>query len=104
MSCECAVTREEVVHTAGLIRAIRRECAMIVVEQHLEFVAALSSRVLVIQKGAIFKEPEAATLGESARPPLSTKSLDWASRRSRSHWTSNKGRGSWPSHYPRPPR
>lgn len=43
-----------------------RGVTLVVVEQHLEFVAALSSRVLVIQKGAILKELAAADLGEAA--------------------------------------
>jgi urea ABC transporter ATP-binding protein UrtE len=42
-----------------------RGVTLVVVEQHLEFVAALSSRVLVIQKGAILKELAAADLGEA---------------------------------------
>jgi branched-chain amino acid transport system ATP-binding protein len=47
------------------LRAVRG-VTLVVVEQHLEFVAALSSRVLVIQKGAILKELAAADLGEAA--------------------------------------
>ncbi|HEX7006400.1 MAG TPA: ATP-binding cassette domain-containing protein [Alphaproteobacteria bacterium] len=42
-----------------------RGVTLVVVEQHLEFVAALSSRVLVIQKGAILKELAAADLAEA---------------------------------------
>ena len=53
---------------AELLTGLRaaRGVTLVVVEQHLEFVAALSSRVLVIQKGAILKELAAADLGEAA--------------------------------------
>jgi len=59
-----------------------RGLTMVLVEQHLEFVATLSDRVLVLQKGAIVQEIDASRLadanvvheiigiGADARPPL----------------------------------
>jgi ABC-type branched-subunit amino acid transport system ATPase component len=38
---------------------------MVLVEQHLEFVAALSDRVLVLQKGAIVQELDASRLADA---------------------------------------
>jgi branched-chain amino acid transport system ATP-binding protein len=56
---------EAIAETLTRLRATRG-VTLVVVEQHLEFVAALSSRVLVIQKGAILKELAAADLGAAA--------------------------------------
>jgi len=56
---------EAIAETLSRLRATRG-VTLVVVEQHLEFVAALSSRVLVLQKGAILKELAASELGEAA--------------------------------------
>jgi branched-chain amino acid transport system ATP-binding protein len=56
---------EAIAETLTRLRATRG-VTLVVVEQHLEFVAALSSRVLVIQKGAILKELAAADLSAAA--------------------------------------
>jgi branched-chain amino acid transport system ATP-binding protein len=44
---------------------VSRGLTMVLVEQHLEFVAALSDRVLVLQKGAIIQELEASRLKDA---------------------------------------
>jgi branched-chain amino acid transport system ATP-binding protein len=56
---------EAIAETLARLRATRG-VTLVVVEQHLEFVAALSSRVLVLQKGAILKELAASELAEAA--------------------------------------
>ena len=43
-----------------------RDLTVVLVEQNLEFVAELSDRVLIIQKGAIREGPDPARLGEAA--------------------------------------
>jgi ABC-type branched-subunit amino acid transport system ATPase component len=51
-----------------MLRRLRetRRLALVIVEQQLEFVAALAERVLVLQKGAIVKEMPAAALADRA--------------------------------------
>ena len=39
---------------------------MILVEQNLDFIAALSQRILIIQKGAITREVAPAELGDAS--------------------------------------
>ncbi|HVO16887.1 MAG TPA: ATP-binding cassette domain-containing protein [Alphaproteobacteria bacterium] len=56
---------ESIAETLARLRATRG-VTLVVVEQHLEFVAALSSRVLVLQKGAILKELASSDLAEAA--------------------------------------
>jgi urea ABC transporter ATP-binding protein UrtE len=56
---------ETIGETLARLRATRG-VTLVLVEQHLEFVAALSSRVLVLQKGAILKELAASELAEGA--------------------------------------
>ncbi len=53
---------------AGLLERLRatRKLALVIVEQRLEFVAGLAGRVLVVQKGSIIKEMQAADLGNRA--------------------------------------
>jgi urea ABC transporter ATP-binding protein UrtE len=53
---------------AEMLRRLRetRRLALVIVEQQLEFVAALAERVLVLQKGAIVKEMPAAALADRA--------------------------------------
>jgi branched-chain amino acid transport system ATP-binding protein len=56
---------EAIAETLARLRATRG-VTLVVVEQHLDFVAALSGRVLVLQKGAILKELAASELAEAA--------------------------------------
>jgi branched-chain amino acid transport system ATP-binding protein len=44
----------------------RSGLTMILVEQNLDFIAALSQRVLIIQKGAITREVQPGDLGDSS--------------------------------------
>lgn len=52
---------EEIVETLVQLRK-RKQLSMIVVEQRREFIAALSDRVLVLQKGAISREVQTTEL------------------------------------------
>lgn len=53
---------------SGLLERLRatRKLALVIVEQRLEFVAALASRALVMQRGSIIKEMPATTLADRA--------------------------------------
>jgi urea ABC transporter ATP-binding protein UrtE len=53
---------------AGMLARLRRArgLALVIVEQQLEFIAGLTSRVLVMQKGSIVKELPAAGLADRA--------------------------------------
>ena len=53
---------------SGLLERLRatRKLALVIVEQRLEFVAALASRALVMQRGAIIKEMPATNLADRA--------------------------------------
>ena len=53
---------------AALLARLReaRGLALVVVEQRLEFIAGLTSRVLVMQKGAIVKEIPASAFDDRA--------------------------------------
>jgi branched-chain amino acid transport system ATP-binding protein len=55
---------ERIAETLQHLKA-SRGLTMVLVEQHLEFVAALSDRVLVLQKGAIIQELEASRLKDA---------------------------------------
>ena len=46
--------------------AAKRGLTMILVEQNLDFIAALSQRILIIQKGAITREVAPAELGDAS--------------------------------------
>jgi branched-chain amino acid transport system ATP-binding protein len=54
---------DEIVETLQRLRA-SRGLTMILVEQNLDFIAALSQRILVIQKGAITREVQPGDLGD----------------------------------------
>ncbi len=56
---------DEIVETLQRLRA-RRGLTMILVEQNLDFIAALSQRILVIQKGAIIREVAPGDLGDAS--------------------------------------
>ena len=56
---------DEIVETLQRLRA-RRELTMILVEQNLDFIAALSQRILIIQKGAIVREVAPGDLGDAS--------------------------------------
>jgi urea transport system ATP-binding protein len=55
---------DEIIDTLGALRAKRPGFSMILVEQNLDFITALSERVMVIQKGAITREIGAAELSD----------------------------------------
>ena len=54
---------DEIVETLQRLRA-KSGLTMILVEQNLDFIAALSQRILIIQKGAITREVAPAELGD----------------------------------------
>jgi branched-chain amino acid transport system ATP-binding protein len=56
---------DEIVETLQRLRA-SSQLTMILVEQNLEFIAALSQRILIIQKGAITREVQPGTLGDAS--------------------------------------
>jgi branched-chain amino acid transport system ATP-binding protein len=56
---------DEIVETLQRLRA-RRGLTMILVEQNLDFIAALSQRILIIQKGAIVREVAPGELGDAS--------------------------------------
>ena len=56
---------DEIVETLQRLRASSR-LTMILVEQNLEFIAALSQRILIIQKGTITREVQPGTLGDAS--------------------------------------
>jgi branched-chain amino acid transport system ATP-binding protein len=56
---------DEIVETLQRLRQ-RRGLTMILVEQNLDFIAALSQRILIIQKGAITREARPGELDDTA--------------------------------------
>ena len=56
---------DEIVETLQRLRA-RSGLTMILVEQNLDFIAALSQRILIIQKGAITREVAPDDLGDAS--------------------------------------
>ena len=56
---------DEIVETLQRLRA-KSGLTMILVEQNLDFIAALSQRILIIQKGAITREVAPAELGDAS--------------------------------------
>jgi branched-chain amino acid transport system ATP-binding protein len=56
---------DEIVETLQWLRA-ERGLTMILVEQNLDFIAALSQRILIIQKGAITREVAPGDLGDAS--------------------------------------
>ena len=54
---------EEIVETLGAMRQ-RRKLTVVLVEQNLEFISALSQRVLIIQRGQITEEISSAQLSD----------------------------------------
>jgi len=56
---------DEIIETLQRLRASSR-LTMILVEQNLEFIAALSQRILIIQKGTITREVQPGTLGDAS--------------------------------------
>src|SRR3977135_2802645 len=56
---------DEIVETLQRLRT-RRGLTMILVEQNLDFIAALSQRILIIQKGAIVREVAPGDLGDAS--------------------------------------
>jgi branched-chain amino acid transport system ATP-binding protein len=56
---------DEIVETLQRLRA-KRGLTIILVEQNLDFIAALSQRILIIQKGAITREVTPAELGDAS--------------------------------------
>jgi urea transport system ATP-binding protein len=56
---------DEIVETLQRLRA-KSGLTMILVEQNLDFIAALSQRILIIQKGAIIREVAPAELGDAS--------------------------------------
>jgi branched-chain amino acid transport system ATP-binding protein len=53
---------DEIIDTLGALKDKRPGFTIVLVEQNLDFIAALSERVMVIQKGAITREIAAADL------------------------------------------
>jgi branched-chain amino acid transport system ATP-binding protein len=56
---------DEIIETLQRLRA-SSGMTMILVEQNLEFIAALSQRILIIQKGAITREVQPGALGDAS--------------------------------------
>ena len=56
---------DEIIETLQRLRA-GSKLTMILVEQNLEFIAALSQRILIIQKGTITREVQPGTLGDAS--------------------------------------
>jgi len=56
---------DEIVETLKRLRA-RSGLTMILVEQNLDFIAALSQRILIIQKGTITREVASGELGDAS--------------------------------------
>ena len=56
---------DEIVHTLQRLRA-RSGLTMILVEQNLDFIASLSQRILIIQKGAITREVSPDEIGDAS--------------------------------------
>ena len=58
MSRQRVSSRRSLKAISGLLERLRatRKLALVIVEQRLEFVAALASRALVMQRGSIIKE------------------------------------------------
>jgi branched-chain amino acid transport system ATP-binding protein len=56
---------DEIVETLQRLRA-NSALTMILVEQNLDFIAALSQRILIIQKGAITREVQPGALGDAS--------------------------------------
>jgi branched-chain amino acid transport system ATP-binding protein len=56
---------DEIVETLQRVRA-RSGLTMILVEQNLDFIAALSQRILIIQKGTITREVAPGELGDAS--------------------------------------
>ena len=56
---------DEIVETLGLLRE-KNGLTIILVEQNLDFIAALSQRVLIIQKGAITREAAPGDLADQS--------------------------------------
>jgi branched-chain amino acid transport system ATP-binding protein/urea transport system ATP-binding protein len=61
------MTRDEVARTAELIRAIRRDCALIVVEHDMQFVRMIAETVTVFHQGRILVEDNVANVLRDAR-------------------------------------
>jgi ABC-type branched-subunit amino acid transport system ATPase component len=57
---------DEIIETVLALRQRRAGFALVVVEQNLDFISALSDRVLLIQKGRITREVEAAAMSDAA--------------------------------------
>jgi branched-chain amino acid transport system ATP-binding protein len=55
---------DEIIETLRRLQS-KRELTMILVEQNLEFIAALSQRILIIQKGAITREVQPSELADA---------------------------------------
>jgi branched-chain amino acid transport system ATP-binding protein len=55
---------DEIIDTVIALREKRPDFTIVVVEQNLDFIAALSQRVMIIQKGAITREIAAADLAD----------------------------------------
>jgi branched-chain amino acid transport system ATP-binding protein len=55
---------DEIIDTLALLQRKRPDFTIVLVEQNLDFIAALSRRVMIIQKGAITREIAAADLAD----------------------------------------
>ena len=55
---------DEIIDTLTALRVKRPDFTIVLVEQNLDFIAALSQRVMIIQKGAITREIAAADLAD----------------------------------------
>jgi branched-chain amino acid transport system ATP-binding protein len=55
---------DEIIDTLTALREKRPDFTIVLVEQNLDFIAALSQRVMIIQKGAITREIAAADLAD----------------------------------------
>jgi branched-chain amino acid transport system ATP-binding protein len=55
---------DEIIDTLTALRQKRPDFTIVLVEQNLDFIAALSQRVMIIQKGAITREIAAADLAD----------------------------------------
>ncbi len=57
---------DEIIDTLTALRRKRPDFTIVLVEQNLDFIAALSQRVMIIQKGALTREIAAADLADIA--------------------------------------
>jgi branched-chain amino acid transport system ATP-binding protein len=55
---------DEIIDTLTALRSKRPDFSIVLVEQNLDFIAALSQRVMIIQKGSIIQEISAAELSD----------------------------------------